>query len=376
MMGVRIHSVDLVNYFKKRNLIFGMKVKLDRLLVMLGTLLCGAVVYAVPLTIQVEKFNGLPGVFDPGVLVYLDGEIDSTSPKRVAAALDKLPNMQITIVFNSNGGNLTAAMELGRLIRKTGASTSVGVKGTEEFNSLPGACFSACTLAYLGGRYRYFKQGSKYGVHRAYLTSSTNGRDLEVGQVLSAMIGSYIREMDADPELLDLAVRIPSTDIYVLSDKELKDLQIVNKGRLPPSWMIEAVPGGSYLKGMQETVYGRGKAIFACIDGKFILFSVYEAGPKAKLISEGKWIHSLKVNDDDLPLGSPAKIEGVDGFINATFFLSRTLFQRVAAADSVGHAMQPFKDSPTFVGYSVDIDKSSRHRVRNFLNNCMTDRRK
>ncbi len=353
-----------------------MKVKLDLCAGALVMLLWSLVGNAAPLSIEVEQFNGLPGVFDPGALLYLDGEIDSAAPKRVAAALDKVPNIQLTVVFNSNGGNLSAAMELGRLIRKIGVSTSVGKKGAEEFNSQPGVCLSACTLAYLGGKYRYFKKGSKYGVHRAYLTSSTNGRDLEVGQVLSAMMSSYIREMDADPDLLDLSVQTPSSDIYILSEKELKELRIVNSGRLPPTWVIEAVPGGSYLKGMQETVYGRGKAIFACLDGKFILFSVYEAGPKAKIISDGKWLHSLKINDDDLPLGSPAKIEGSGGFINSTFFLSRNHFQRVAAAESVGHAMQPFKGSPTFVGYSVDIDKSATDRVRNFINNCIAAQKK
>ncbi len=353
-----------------------MKAKLLINSILIAALFASHVCDAAPMSIQVEKFEGLPGVFDPGALLYLDGDIDPATPKRVAAAIDRFPNMQITVVFNSNGGNLTAAMDLGRIIRKTGASTSVGKRGAEEFNSMPGVCLSACTLAYLGGKYRYFKKGSKYGVHRAYLTSSTNGRDLEVGQVLSAMTASYIREMDADPELLDLAVGTPSNDIYILSDKELKELRVVNGGRLQPAWVIEAVPGGSYLKGMQETVYGRGKAIFTCLEGKFIFFSVYEAGAKAKPISEGKWIHSLKINDDDLPLGSPAKIEGVDGFVNATFFLSRNLFERVAAAGSVGHAMQPFKESPSFVGYSVDIDKPSADRVRNFIGNCVAAQRK
>jgi len=64
-------------------------------------------------------------------------------------------------------------------------------------------------------------------------------------------------------------------------DKELKALRLVNAGRLPRSWAIEAVPGRSGLKGTQEKGYRWRGAIFFCVDEKVILFSSDEAGPTA-----------------------------------------------------------------------------------------------
>ena len=97
------------------------------------------------------------------IYIYLDGEIDASAPKRLSQALSKVPDRPggIHIVLNSRGGNLIAAMDLGRIIRKSGATTTVGVSDLSQPELLPvkGECFSACSLAFLGGSYRYFIEG-------------------------------------------------------------------------------------------------------------------------------------------------------------------------------------------------------------------------
>jgi hypothetical protein len=201
--------------------------------------------------------------------IYLDGDIDAAAPKRLSQILSTIPDRPggIQIVLNSRGGHLIAGMELGRIIRKRGATTSVGISDLSDPELFPvkGECFSACSLAFLGGLYRYSIEGSSYGVHRVSRATGPESMDLDVGQIISADIGSYIREMGADPGLFDLMVKAGASEIYLLSEQEAKDLSVVNNGRMPPEWSIEAVPEGTYLKGVQNTVYGEGKFTFGCL---------------------------------------------------------------------------------------------------------------
>ncbi len=347
------------------------------LLAMVFGLLAGAgPAAAAPMTIRTERFDGIPDMLDAEATVYVDGEIDAPGVKRLRSTLAGLQGMPVTIQFNSTGGELSAAIAMGRLIRQSGVATGVGQAGARRFDIRPGKCFGVCAMAYLGGRFRYFVKGSGYGVHRPAPPKKNGGDALEVGQKISALLAEYLREMDADPALLSLIATAAPDKLRVLSDSELQSLRIVNDGRLPPSWSIEAVPGGSYLKGMQETVFGRGKAIFSCVEARLILFSVYEAGERAADIAAGKWMHSLKVDNDDLPLNPPARLTAEKGYISATFLLKPAHVERVINAQRVGHAMQQERDAPTFIGYTVDIDKASADRVRHFLGNCLAVKKK
>ena len=128
--------------------------------------------------------------------------------------------------------------------------------------------------------------------------------DLDLGQILSADIGSYIREMGVDPGLFDLMVKAGASEIYLLSEQEAKALNVVNNGRMPSEWSIEATPEGTYLKGVQNTEHGEGKFTFGCLDEKIFIFSFYQAGDRAKVIADGSWIHSLMIDNDLISLCS------------------------------------------------------------------------
>ena len=327
--------------------------------------------WALPMTVIVEPRTWADVVSEAPTFIYLDGEIDATAPQRLSHVLSTVQPGGISITFNSPGGNLFAGMELGRIIRKYGASTSIGVRGPKSFQSQPGVCFSACSLAFLGGPFRYLNKGSSYGVHRVSSTAGTQVTDLDVGQILSAAIGSYIREMGADPGLFDLMVKSGVGDIYLLSEQETKALRVVNDGIMPPEWSIEVLPGGMYLKGVQVTVYGLGKAIFSCRDGELVFYSVSQAGDKAKFIADGGWVHSLMIDSDVLPLPAPFSLKNVDGYVNAMFILTRPQFRRLMSAKRIGHAMQLSREAAFFVGYYVEVDAKSGPRVRDFIGNCV-----
>jgi hypothetical protein len=185
--------------------------------------------------------------------VYAEGVIDQDAPKRAEQLIEQLhipPNS--TVYLNSPGGNLYAGMELGRVFRKSWFNTNVG-KQAGPWSPSGGECLSACTLTFLGGRFRFLGSDSIYGVHR-FSADASLPYALDVGQVGSAAILQYIREMGADPELLNEISRAGSDEINVLPKARLKELSVVNDGQGKTTWTVESkgnpVPM-LYLKGSE-----------------------------------------------------------------------------------------------------------------------------
>ncbi|PDS54982.1 hypothetical protein CO663_32400 [Rhizobium anhuiense] len=116
--------------------------------------------------------------------------------------------------FNSPGGNVVKALELGRLIRSAGLST-LQVRQSE--------CASACSLAFMGGVNRFAEPGS-IGVHKSSFSDSEGvpvaDAVSEIQQLTAEIIG-YMREMGVDPGLLQLAFSYNSDDIRYLSGSEM-----------------------------------------------------------------------------------------------------------------------------------------------------------
>lgn len=132
-------------------------------------------------------------------------------------------NAARAVTFESPGGNIQKAMQLGRLIRRLGLST-IQPRAIE--------CASACSLAFLGGTMRYAEPGA-IGVHK-----SSFNRDLSVStedavsvvQQVTAEIITYMVEMGVEPALLQLALQYDSDDIRYLSKSEMERYKVVSLG--------------------------------------------------------------------------------------------------------------------------------------------------
>ena len=109
-----------------------------------------------------------------------------------------------TVSLDSPGGNVEAAMELGRLIRLRELQTEVA----------PGrGCASACVWAFAGGRDRIYRS-SLFGpllVHRFYGVNGDNGE--ANAQALVARISHYLDEMGVGHQLLEMALETPSETV-------------------------------------------------------------------------------------------------------------------------------------------------------------------
>lgn len=342
--------------------------------VILSHAVCVITVAANPLTMRSEppdfyKRLNRDNTWD----LYLEGEIDSGAPARLNAELSKIGSARIHL--SSPGGSLFAGLELGRVIRKFGASTDILKKIPGSNKSQPANCMSACSLAFLGGDYRYIFDGSVYGVHRVSSSSGPTISDLDAGQILSAAISTYIREMGVDPGLFDLMVQAGKDEIYVLSRAQAKALNVTNDGRKQPEWTIEATKGGQFLRGVQETIYGEGKVLLVCIKGSLWFQSFYLVGDtRANEIVSEKRFHSLMIGESMVPLSDPAEFKKSNRYVYTLFLLTADQSRLISSATSIGHAMQYSREAPFFVGHQVDMLPSSLNRIRGYIDNCLTSR--
>ncbi|MFW9615594.1 ATP-dependent Clp protease proteolytic subunit [Aquabacterium sp.] len=316
--------------------------------------------HAQQLQVIVLSQNTIERMIEAPIKIHLKGSIDKDAAPRLARVLKLYEEQSISVHLDSPGGNLLAALEIGRLLRSVSASTHVDAKAM---------CYSACAFAYIGGSSRYMDRDARYGVHRAS-TMVDSFDTMESGQIVAALVGAYIREMGVSPALLDLSVKASANDIYLLSRKQLEDLRVVNNGSSKPSWTIEVADGGTFLLGEQSHYHGTGKFRLICGRKGQVLISSYTAGEKADFIAQG-WDHSLLISNRPVPLARPLEIENRNGLILAMFEVTDTQLKAMLNAESVGHAMQLDRSAPTFVGYRVDIDAEAHERFNTYVRNCL-----
>ena len=176
-------------------------------------------------------------VYEPGAttdgerLLLVSGVITDTDDiAKFAAAVKR--NKATVVEFDSPGGDIYKAMELGRKIRELGLDT---------FQTRGLQCASACSLAFLGGVSRS-AAANAIGVHRPYYPNGFPGDvdDAVVAtqQATADMIG-YIIDMGVDPALVQLSY-------------EYTDMRYLTRGR------DEALPGDDFRRANARRQGGAG----------------------------------------------------------------------------------------------------------------------
>jgi hypothetical protein len=183
------------------------------------------------------------------------GPIDNDAGSRFESFLSRLRREKKGIVgiwFHSPGGSLQGGMELGEIIRKNELKTFVGT-GYVAFQRTDDrlrevslvrrpVCFSACTIAFMGGVDREISEGAAFGVHQF----SGSGRE-DIAQEMMALLGSYYDRMGVSRKLLDLASKTPSNDIRMIAKAEAIRLRIDNTVAVQSPWKISATNAGEPL---------------------------------------------------------------------------------------------------------------------------------
>lgn len=127
-----------------------------------------------------------------------------------------------TVFLNTNGGNVEAALAMGRAIRRVQATVVV---------PSPGVCASACVFLYAGGVIRL--PYSEVKIHRPYTLSVNNySNDADEARKITIKIKTFLQEMNVDESLLSKMMRIPPEEAISLSFSEMEDLGLGQTDRV------------------------------------------------------------------------------------------------------------------------------------------------
>lgn len=151
------------------------------------------------------------------VRVFFQGHIspEDVYGAKVMESLIKRGRQKIaghTVSFAGEGGDVDAAMELGRVLRRLGVSTYVAAGER---------CPSSCVFAFMGGDQRAV--AGQIGIHRPYFTSARNVQDRRAYyRQLQKRLQQYIDELDFPPSLYEALMAVPPESMSILSATDLK----------------------------------------------------------------------------------------------------------------------------------------------------------
>jgi len=186
------------------------------------------------------------------VQVFLHGFITSEDVygAKVMESLLKKGKQKIAgnvVSFASNGGEVDAAMELGRLLRKLGLSTAVPA-GDQ--------CLSSCVFAFMGGDRRTV--AGKIGIHRPYFTSTREVPDRRLHyRQLQKKLQEFMDELDFPLSFYEAVMAVPPESVNLLAPADLKRFYLEG---MSPSTQDEADATSARERGITVVEYLHQKA--------------------------------------------------------------------------------------------------------------------
>lgn len=210
--------------------------------------------------------------------ISAEGTIDAGTPSLFKRTLKTLKGRQLPVVVNSPGGNVDAALALGRMIRKNKLDIAVGVtvfsgcqpeakkcndnkgKGADYFGMAfdDGAmCNSACPLMFSGGVRRVVGDFGYLGVHQITTTYHrekllyrttyriVNGKKkvintkvvsrknagsyktYEMSKAVEKTLSAYLREMGIGDGVLEIMKATPASDIRQIALDDMLTMKLV-----------------------------------------------------------------------------------------------------------------------------------------------------
>jgi hypothetical protein len=162
-------------------------------------------------------YDGGTALAPEEVHAFLSGAITQADVSSAAVMVGLIKNGRQTLAGNavwlaSNGGDIDAGMELGRILRKLGVYTLIGRNDQ---------CLSACVFAFMGGERR--SVAGRLGIHRPYFPSTADIPDRQARfRHLQKTLKDFIAEMDFPDSLYEAVMIVPPESMQILSAAELK----------------------------------------------------------------------------------------------------------------------------------------------------------
>jgi hypothetical protein len=237
--------------------------------------------------------------------VYLVGLIDADAPQRFSALVrsGKIPTNS-DVYLNSSGGDVRAAMALGRLFRTSALVTHLGTP-RRTLSSGSGlntsVCKEACVYAYLGGFYRWAPTGNdRIGLPSTATTGAKNAAVpvINTGQLrpnaaqaASVQQGSsqpttddvvsYLKEMGINPDAFSAAANGSTNAVAWLTADQMMAAGLSNNGRLPLMAKYNLSSAAPYMSLSQVDRQGEHRIMIQCKPGSVMLSAYDLVGAKA-----------------------------------------------------------------------------------------------
>jgi len=182
---------------------------------------------------------------------------------------------KVNLIFNSDGGDLLAAMDLGRWIRANQLNTRVGAPKVSKVTPpssntgvelSSGRCLSACVLSFMGGTQRVIDPADIIGFHGLVLAKSppsTNQApneanaaavtELDKAKLAMNAIGRYLESMGGDRRMVDFMLFAKGEQFQRIPYDSSRQLGIDNQIERPLSaWRLQAIDDGELIALVSE----------------------------------------------------------------------------------------------------------------------------
>ncbi|WP_201315172.1 hypothetical protein [Dyella sp. EPa41] len=231
--------------------------------------------------------------------IYLYGTIDAGAPDRFEALVrsGKVPPGS-DVYLNSPGGDLQAGIALGRLFRAQSIATHLGVPRKPSRSTTPASkvavCMDACTLAYLGGLFRWSPTGNdRFGA----LPLRTPGNATQAPDEADA----YLKELNLTAEAQ--YGRKIQADASVMTGDEMINSGLANNGRLAPTVSYHMMGNAPLLTLGQSARDGQYRITLLCKPDGLTVTAYYMVGVERarKLVSRANRSYFEIDNQQTLP---------------------------------------------------------------------------
>jgi hypothetical protein len=168
---------------------------------------------------------------DYDLRIWFDGTILRSDVSAIETVLNRYPKREVTVNISSLGGDVEAALDIGRLIRSRKASITI-----------VDTCYSSCVFIYAGAVQRmnsarlssgHFETNrpngaTGLGIHRFYFAAlpedASTSKVTAARNSLREKIERYLHDMNISNQLLDAMESIPPERMKLLSLREANSL--------------------------------------------------------------------------------------------------------------------------------------------------------
>ena len=283
-----------------------------------------------------------------GEWIAAEGRFVPGTAQRLRDFLGVLARKDLPIFFHSPGGSVGEAVLVGAVLHERTMTAGVGRTFTEQcrvfaredpcqrliasgaeikarLRAGEGQCHSACVIALVGASERRISAGALIGIHSARLDAKLRQQALQRSPGLAEIsvssvhesLQQYLTAMGIDPALQQLAAKVDTRRLYVLSRDEIARFGIVPGERFETPWMsfgdrnkqpyaIKAVTRA--MEG-DRSEHRRVLAHFRCVRGQ--VFFVYQREVPSGEIGYAVFVRAV-VGDSDLVLWRGPKKEATE----------------------------------------------------------------